>query len=168
MVTLSDLVTPWKSFSEPIVWVEDGESWKTARVKLEVDAGDIFGLFLRLKSPALRNGHGFLLQTEFQSDEKVKSVIALERIEWKVGHTNSAIGPREYHFLDIPSSHIHKFEINYIEGENRMRQRNLPLAVPLDPDPGALEDFLDCAEKLLRIKGVSGIGRPGFQGRLVS
>ncbi|WP_299641464.1 hypothetical protein [uncultured Tateyamaria sp.] len=135
---------------------------------MKINESDALGLFLRLKSPALRNGHGFLLQTEYQPDESARSAFALERIEWRVGHTNSAIGPQEYHFLDIPSSHIHKFDINYLEGEDRMRQRNLPLAVPLDPDPGTLEDFLECAEKLLRIKGVSGIERPGFQGRLVS
>ncbi len=168
MVILRDLVSPLKTFSEPIKWVDEGENWKTSRVNLEMNGAPVPGLFLRIKSPAIRNAHGFLLQTEYQPDERVRSAFAIERVEWKVGHTNSAIGPQEYHFLDIESSHIHKFDINYIEDENRMRQRNLPLAVPVDPDPHSLEDFLDCAEKLLRIKGVSGIDRPDFQGRLMS
>lgn len=125
MVILSELMFPWKVLTEPLVWFDEGESWKFTRSQLRIEGAVCPGLFLRIKSPAIRNGHGFLLQIEYQPTDSPRDAFQLERVEWKVGHTNGAIGPSELHFLDIESSHIHKFNINYLVEENRMRGRNL-------------------------------------------
>ena len=156
-----------KIVSAPPEWKDDGSDWKRARVALLVPSLGVDGLYLRIKAPRAENGAGFLFQVEYQPGAQ-RDTEPLERLEWRMGHANPDLGPREVRFLECHSTHLHSFELNFVSKENRMRAGNLPLAEPVDPDPATFEDFLAFAKKSLKINGLETIARPKFQGELLS
>lgn len=89
----------------------------------------------------------------------------LERIEWRpLGkHKNKRPIPG-IAALQFTGSHIHEFELNYLESEQRMLANNLPNARPLSPDVSDFEKLLALAESRLNVKGLcAGIPEPDWE-----
>lgn len=106
---------------------------------------------------------GFVLQVEHQPGLR-RATTKLERLEWRADHTNPNCGPEELRLLEMECcTHHHAFDLNYLPLEDRMREGNLPLARPIEPDPPTIEAFLALAEKILRIKGLTRIVVPHVQ-----
>jgi hypothetical protein len=70
---------------------------------------------------------------------------ALGRIEWRpIGsHQNKGIGPPEFRFREITGSHIHPFDWNWHHEAKRLRQKNLPVAVPIELEINNFRRFLN-------------------------
>ena len=166
MASLPILANCAKKLSGMPRWQENGSAWKIARISLISEIEGLDGLFLRLKAPNLRDGSGFLLQVEYQPGD-ARGTEPLSRLEWRVGHTNPNLGPPEYRLLECPGTHFHSFDLNYIDGEDRMRRSNLPLAEPVEPDPDTFEELLAFGRKSLRISDLDEISRPEFEGKFL-
>ncbi len=165
MTTLSEIAEAQKALAGRPVWRDVSKVRQETRIALVADGVGIEGLYVRIISPRTVESHGFLVQLEYEAvSGRVQS---LARAEWKVPHTNPDAGPENLRLLECPSSHVHDFTCNYIQADDRMRKRNLPIAMPIEPDPETLEEFLAETEKLLRIKGLSEIVRPAFQAELL-
>lgn len=170
MPRLDEIASGERSMASHVEWRDAPTDMRQsarhdARVSLSVDGVGKEGLFLRLWCPKTLNAWGFGVQLEYHPANR--RAVALARMDWKVGHTNSNRGPAALRLMDIPSTHIHSFEHNYFETGDRMLSGNLPVATPIDPDPDTAPEFLAVAGKLLRIRGLAEVTRPPYQGALL-
>jgi hypothetical protein len=87
------------------------------------------------------------------------------RMEWNPlrGHTNKGCGPKSLQFKEMKGSHYHPFELNWEHSEKEVRRGNLPIAMPIDPEPENFRQFLALAGKEFRIKNIQSIGVPEWQ-----
>jgi hypothetical protein len=68
--------------------------------------------------------------------------------------------------VSITGSQYHPFDLNRVLGFDRMVSENLPVAVPLNPDP---EDFRALARRagaLFNIEGMEALPAPEWEPRL--
>lgn len=152
VAALSAFLRADKTITTPIRWLED-ESGKmhfsrTLDIEGVTEASLIlFGraeaklpdchvtLGLRWEDPSGRRGH-------------------FERLDWrpKDEHTNLGIGPSELHFLLIEGTHHHRLAHNATHplGLGLAMHLNLPIAIPVEPEPG-WQNFLAVAAQWWRI-----------------
>ncbi|GAA6174756.1 hypothetical protein [Sulfitobacter pacificus] len=158
-----DAVSALKKMASDVAWHENGLSHETL-IALSVSEIALEGLFLRIRIPQTIDAFYTMIQLEWGSG---RNTVNLQRIEWKAGHNNPNIGPSELRSDYLASTHIHKFDDNYLINKGRMRPRNLPLARPIYPDPATLEDFFASAANAFIIPELSSVERPAFQQSLL-
>jgi hypothetical protein len=74
-------------------------------------------------------------------DQTTGRRIRLARIDWKSltgGHTNQRGRCGAWGGKRLPATHLHSFDLNWVEAEQRMRRGKLPCAEPI---PQALQAF---------------------------
>jgi hypothetical protein len=89
--------------------------------------------------------------------------VRLVRVDWrslKGGHSNSPRCPGEWSGRRVPESHLHCFDLNWVEAEQRMRRGKLPYAKPLDSEPQSFEELKDSVGIQFRIKNIAVVPRP--------
>lgn len=170
MPRLDEIARAQKELPSGLVWSDAAHDLRSrprheARVALSTEGIGLEGVFLRIWCPKTLNAYGFGLQLECQLESRRPVPIA--RMDWKDGHTNPSKGPVRLRLMDIPSTHVHSFDDNYIAAEDRMRSGNLPIAAPIIPDPENIPEFLAVAEELLRIRGLTKVKQPPYQGDLL-
>jgi hypothetical protein len=91
--------------------------------------------------------------------------LLLGRIEWRPlsPHTNPANCAEQLKLLRITGSHIHGYEMNWLEEMGRLRTGNLPVAEPLKDDPTNFEALLEVVGREFRITGLEKIERPPWR-----
>jgi hypothetical protein len=106
-----------------------------------------------------------MFQLEVSSTNE-RSRLPLMRLDWNPasgghGHSrkNTAL-PEEVRGTFIVGSHFHPFEQNWLEGEQRMRERNLPIAVPISDSLQGFSEVLDFVKKAFKIRDVGSIQTP--------
>jgi hypothetical protein len=89
----------------------------------------------------------------------------LVRLDWrslKGGHSNpSRCG--DWAGQRVPPTHLHCFDLNWIEEERRMRKGKLPCARPLDSEPQSFEDLREFVGIHFRIKNIGIVPRPEWE-----
>ena len=88
----------------------------------------------------------------------------LIRADWrdiKGGHTNNrrqcaGTGKR------VPETHLHSFELNWIEAERRMRRGKLPCAEPIEQDLQSFEALREYVGKRFKIINIGIVPRPDW------
>lgn len=91
----------------------------------------------------------------------------IARFDWKprAPHNNRGIGPPAFRHRPFHESHVHPFDLNWLEAEARMRSGNLPVAIPVAEPVESYADALDFSERYFRIKGVSSLLPPPWTRR---
>lgn len=106
-----------------------------------------------------------MFQLEVSSASE-RTRLPLMRVDWNPtsgghGHSRkSSALPPEVRGTFIAGSHYHPFEQNWLEGEQRMREHNLPIALPISDLLQRFSEVLDFVEKTFRISDVSSIQTP--------
>lgn len=122
---------------------------------LEIDGVTIEGLALR--GSAIKNlpNEAVTFQLECVHDPARRD-LPIDRVDWRPlnPHNNRGKGPEEWQFVEISGSHHHKFGLNWLPDETRMLQRNLPIAIPLVPDPASFEDLIEFVRDCFRINSL--------------
>lgn len=141
-------------------WISDEQGRQRLNLSLEVDGVTIEGLSLRMTSNRTMPDRKVMCQIEHRLSPNL--VEPLARIEWRPlrPHRNYQRGPVEYRLIDIPGSHNHSFDLNWFAAESRMLKENLPLAVPILPDPEGFHQLLALASKEFRIINMGSIPIP--------
>lgn len=161
---LHHLVEEWKSISGPVQWssppaVEDGVI--QFLVPLEIGELTIAGFALRGVAYAYLPDEAVTLQMEI-SQNGARTRIPLARLDWKprsAFHQN----PDKSRFA---GTHIHPFDLNWLEVEQRMRTGNLPFAQKI-VQIHTFNDMLDYAKAAFRIKDVDKIPMPEWSRQLL-
>lgn len=95
----------------------------------------------------------------------VKRKIPIARVDWRSlagGHTNRR-GPKlPWAGKRVGDSHIHAFELNWIEVEDRMRT-DLSQAEPLPPEIDSFESLRDHAGNQFNISNMKIVERPYWE-----
>lgn len=100
----------------------------------------------------------------------VRRRIPLVRLDWRPlsdRHKNPRKGPAEHRSRVLFGSHHHTFDLNWLEAEQRMREHNLPFAVPLENEPASFAEMLDLARVLFRINDIDRLPLPEWTLKLI-
>jgi hypothetical protein len=106
---------------------------------LEIEGVTIAGLRLRATAIKNRPDASVTFQLEYQRPKFPGS--ALSRVEWRPAggaHNNRGLGPPEHRNKFITGTHYHPFDLNWQDAASQVGRGNLPIAIPLVPEP---EDF---------------------------
>lgn len=135
----------------------------TLAVPLDIDGVTVEGLELR--GGCIQDSPDRAVGLHLQYHPAKRPCTPLARAEWRPlgAHTNPNYGPRSLRLLRIEGSHLHSFDLNWLEGDGRMRAGNLPLAQPLDPDAANLDAFLAFVGKEFRIMGLDQMEPPAWR-----
>lgn len=89
----------------------------------------------------------------------------LARIDWRSltgGHTNKRWCPGDWAGKRLPETHFHCFNLNWLEGEQRMRKGKLPCAKLLEIEPQSFEELRDIAGFLFGISNINVVPCPAW------
>lgn len=104
------------------------------------------------------------IQLEFGS--VIRTRIPICRCDWRPfrTHSNGNLGPQDLRHIDL-ETHWHPFDLNAesIGHDAFAPDDSLPLALPILPEPGTVEEALLIAGKLLNIENTSEIPVPPWQ-----
>lgn len=119
------------------------------------------GFELRAKVSKTVIDRDCLMQLEFAQGARDR--VELSRCQWRPfeTHTNKEWGPPGYELSTFVSkSHLHAFEFNHVPAERRMRSGSLPAAVPIEPDPTTLSEFIAFSGERFRIINIGVVELP--------
>jgi len=88
--------------------------------------------------------------------------VHVAKAEWRPisGHNNKGWGPDGLKFIEQVESHCHCFNDNAALPDDVWKNRKLPVALPIKPDPQKFAEFLEFMGKKFRILNVSLIPTP--------
>ena len=143
-------------------WVEEKNGVLRLLATLEDELGIIVeGLALRGRAFKYRPDQDVMLQIEFPHDRQ-RTDNAIERIEWNSSqtHNNKGRGPQSLRHVLQRGTHLHAFDLNWLEVERRMRRRNLPIARPISESIQGFTELLEFAGKRFRISNLTNFPHP--------
>ncbi len=144
-------------------WYIQDSIWLGFSCPLDVDGVTLEGFRLQAKAMLRQPDRHVVMQLEHLPHTDKGGAIC--RLEWRPfnGHNNKGIGPTHLRFKEILTSHHHPFDLNWSECEKSVRRGQLPLAVPLDPDPPNYREFLALVGREFRIDNIQCIEVPPWQ-----
>jgi hypothetical protein len=163
---LVEVVEAEKTLSGSHAWLSREPNQLSLVSPLECDGVTMLGVQLRMRVTSDLLDRAVMIQLESTSPSgKGERLI---RIDWRPisPHVNKGNAPDPWKFAVITTSHIHRFEHNYRTEKNAMRRGNLPVAVPIEPDPESFPTLLEFAGKELKIQDLHRIETPDWQGRI--
>jgi len=165
------LTGSWKTLPAGVEWSLPDHEQGYMSFSVPIDIGGVtIGYFgLRGGCYADHPDRAVTLQLEVGS-AAARTRIPLVRLDWKPlqeTHKNPGRGIPPHAGRVIRGSHIHSFELNWLELEQRMRTGNLPFAEPLVPDAASYADFTDKAKILLRVDGIERLPVPEWAAKLL-
>jgi hypothetical protein len=92
----------------------------------------------------------------------IRTRTPLMRVDWRPvsgGHGNGD-GPPELANTYVAGSHLHDFEMNWLDHEQRMRMSNLPVARQITEPLQNFTELLDFVKIHFRINGIEKITEP--------
>lgn len=151
-------------------WEENENGVLTLVVPLEIGGVTVSGLVLRGKTLAARPDQDVMFQIEcLHGDRGGRRDRALARIDWRPlhSHNNRGRGPEEWRFFEQIGTHHHAFGLNWLDDEQRMRSANLPIAVPLNPEPSTYDELVAFVEETFRINNLGTLPPPQWTANLL-
>jgi hypothetical protein len=166
MVDLPALLSQDLHLPAPVKWVKDGDYLVCASPFDDASGITLQGLQLRGKTKAAtpdRNVSFLIVHETLQLRPK-----PVARIDWKPfhEHNNKGNGPPELRFKVISGSHHHRFQENWDSVTATVIGKNLPVAVPIDPDPPDFSALLALLKKEFRILNAESIDVPPWEAAL--
>lgn len=130
---------------------------------LEIGGVSYENLHLRATCIEHLPGREVMFQLEISSVDERKR-LPLMRVDWNPtsgGHGHSRKGlPDPHRGTFIAGSHLHPFEENWLEDEQRLREGNLPIAVRISESLQDFTSLLDFVGKTFRISDIRSIQAP--------
>jgi hypothetical protein len=165
-VDLRELVESEKSIAVFTSW-ERRAGYYRFFAPLDIEGVTIEGLELRGSTLVRFPDQSVTFQLQYQRTGA--RMMPLCRIEWRPikPHDNKGVGPPEYRFLKLTGSHIHPFDLNLKMGTTPRTKDNLPVAIPLEPDPTDFHHLLEIAGQKLRITNLGSVPVPEWEAELI-
>lgn len=151
------------------LWMKEANDRLALVSPLDVDGITLEGLRLRVTAIVTRIDECVTAQVEYVPPKRDVRGGALARIEWKPlkGHNNKNVGPLELRNIVQYGSHHHSFDLNWNQQAAKLRSGNLPISVPLDPDPINFKALVDLIGQEFRIRNIDWIELPQWQPNLL-
>jgi hypothetical protein len=166
MADIPTLMAASKTLTASPKWVGQGDQFRFVST-FEVGGVTQEGIWLRGQCVRTIADRQLMFQIEFQRHSP-KDRVPAARIDWRPAkpHTNKNIGPAPYRLLVIEGSMHHRFDLNWPLGIERMLAQNLPIAVPLEPDPVDYKALLKMVGKVFKVKGLDKLAPPEWEPRM--
>ncbi len=155
MILLPDIVNRTKRCIGSGVWIERDGSRVEATISLAFETAVVQGLTIRIGALTTMPDTAVSINLLYEpSDARCTNLM---RIEWNPlrPHTNPIKGPKRLRQLRITGSHIHEFQINYDQRSNGMKEKNLPFAKAIEPNPTSFGSLLKYTERAFKIEGLT-------------
>lgn len=164
------LVNSWKDLPTFAGWGVPDEDDKSMSftAPLDIDGVTIPHFWLRGRCIVDQPDREVTFQLEVGSDG-VRTRTPLIRADWRPlcgGHGNGS-GSFELADTIITGSHLHAFDLNWLEDEQRMRASNLPVACGITEPLQSFSDLLDFVKIQFRINGIEKITEPEWIEKLL-
>jgi hypothetical protein len=135
---------------------------------LDIDGVTIPHFWLRGRCIADQPDREVTFQIEVGSDG-IRTRTPLMRVDWRPlsgGHGN---GSGSFDLADtiISGSHLHAFDLNWLEAEQRMRTCNLPVACEITEPLQSFSELLDFVKIQFKINGIGKIVEPEWVEQLL-
>ena len=143
-----------KKLAVPARWLDVDPEGFEVHVPLEIKGVIIEGLALRATCQRWCADRNVMFQLEYAPAGAKSKPLA--RIDWKPHHTHNKKdrGPEDLQFKRQKDSHHHSFGLNWLLPEARIRSGNLPIAMPIVPEPESFKNLLALVDKEFRIPGL--------------
>ena len=166
---LNSLLIADKTLDTPVSWVEDDQGNFRFNRTLDVDGVTEQGFTLFGRAVAILPGQNVTLGLRWS--EGLGRGGNFERLDWKPkdAHNNRGLGPLNLRHVLIEGTHHHRLTDNaeLAIGLTRAMAENLPVAVPLEPEP-AWPDFLLAAALRWKIRTLVHMPEPPWQDDLLT
>jgi hypothetical protein len=153
---IAELIASEKAFASRPKWDSDNDPrYFVFLAPLTVGEVTVGGFEVRAKVSKQFVDRDAFMQLEYAVTGRKRE--ELWRCQWRPieTHQNKAWGPPGYELAKfIRQSHHHPFAENWVEAESRMRRGSLPAALPINPDPNTLSDFLAFCANCFRINNM--------------
>lgn len=166
-MTLRHLVKTWKSIAVDVAWTTPDPGDRYTRFYSPLEINGIIDSGLVLKGGTYSNQPNVHVTFELAiSNPRNGKYTRLVRIDWrdlKGGHSNnrklcSGIISR------TAATHLHDFDLNYIEAEDRMRKGGkLPCAINVTEDLQTFEELRTFVGRHFRINNIDVVPPPNWE-----
>lgn len=157
----------WKSIAVGVQWTAPNESDGYSRLYIPLDIDGVTEAGLVLTAGAYSKYPDIHVTFELSvTGVDGARRIRLIRLDWKSltgGHTNQrgkCIGA--WDGVRVPETHLHCFEMNWIESEGRMKRGKLPCARAIEEELQTFENLRTFVGTHLRIKNIDIVPRPDW------
>ena len=169
---LPTLIAAVKTLSLKPAWKLHDDQFRFV-TPLDIDGVTEIGLRFRVQCSQSFSDRNVTFQIEYHF-LGIKFV-PVTRVDWRPFnlHQNRNIGPSEWRMMKLPGSHVHPFQDNFdwmVESgltPIEFSKENLPIAIPLEPEPATLEGAAAVAGRLMNIEGLPAIPAPTWEPRLL-
>lgn len=160
---LPALVSADKVLAATAAWVERGPGVLELSASLEVEGVAIEGLTLRGAARKPMQDRQVVFQLEYHAVGITGGPIC--RIEWRPlsAHNNRGIGPKELRNIVQTTSHHHRFDLNWDRSQAAILRGEIPIAVPLNPEPENFRALLAVVGKEFRIRRIQSVTVPPWE-----
>jgi hypothetical protein len=159
---LRNFVQSWKSIATSVAWTppDPDDSYIRFMVPLEIEGIVESGLFLTGGTYLNYPDQNVTFEISFRSNGT--KPIWLARIDWRSlrgGHSNQRRKCRSVE-RRVRSTHIHTFEMNWIEETGQMKKGRLPCAENIEEDIQSFESLRQFSSAALKIKNIDVVPVP--------
>ncbi len=164
---LPSLFEAQKSFPIRPAWKERDRDSLVLVSPLDIDSVTINGLQFRATAVRTRPDESVTFQLEYFPVRRSPKGGPLARVEWRPlrPHNNKMAGPVEYRNVLQKGSHIHGFRLNWDHNNSIIHKGQLPLAIPLEPEP-SYDEVLAFVGKAFRNSNIEWALPPPWVGML--
>lgn len=170
LTALTDIHAAEKRIPTLPKWQQRSIDWFYLVSPLDIAGVTIEGLRLRVTAMVRRPNECVTFQLEYTPPRGDPKGGAFDRLEWRPvsAHTNKGVGPPGLRHVVQSSSHHHSFEANWNDGQSaRVKRGELPIAVPISPDPASFEEALALAGERFKINNIGVVDRPPWKVLLI-
>jgi hypothetical protein len=165
-MSLRTIVESWKAISVGVQWTAPDEADGYSRIYVPLDVDDITeaGLILSGGTYSRHPDRHVTFELAITGVEGVRR-IRLIRLDWKSltgGHSNPRGCLGEWSGRRVPVTHLHSFDLNWVEAEGRMRRGKLPCARPVERELQTFEDVRDFVGSHFKINNMNIVPRPDW------
>lgn len=150
-----------KTFPAKPRWKWRDKDWLVLVSPLDIDGVTIEGLLFRATALAYRPQESITFQLEYLPPKRQPKGGPMERVEWRPlkGHMNKAVGPPHLRNVMQRGTHHHDFWLNWNHSQTAVRNGNLPIAIPIEPEP-SLDGILEFVGEKFRISPICWVPPP--------
>lgn len=163
-VALGALLRAEKTLSSPIAWVEDGPGNLRFNRTLDIDGVTEASFILFGRAVAVLPDRHVVLGLRWV--DATGRGGHFDRFDWNPmdAHNNKGLGPPEFRHVVVEGTHHHRLADNaaLTMGLAQAMRENLPVAVPVEPEPG-WQDFLAAATQSWHIHDLVNTPVPPWQ-----
>ena len=144
------------------------QNWLRCVQSLDIDGVTIEGLQFRATALLTRADASVTFQLEYYPPRRQPKGGPLARIEWRpvTAHNNKGKGPRNLQHVIQRGTHHHLFEENWRDDPDGVRKGELPISIPIDPEP-SWHEVLAIVGKEFRISPIDWVPNPPWKPVLV-